>query len=211
MHAVSRGTIIAEVRGQFLETLGKPQGGKVRESFQVATEGARWEPHPLRGYCSTPSPEGLAQAITIFLGMSWHLLFFFFIGGFIGSETALRHTVDHPFILGSPLLTMSVDVAWFELLTYGVSCNQDTSFVLSTLAFTWFSIKFVFYPQTIFTEKKKKERERERERKDANICITEEDQIEEPSYSWLGHLHRTWSYFQIRSLPAIARSPPTVL
>lgn len=89
--------------------------------------------------------------------------------------------VDHPFILGSPLLTMSVDVAWFELLTYGVSCNQDTSFVPSTLAFTWFSVKFVFYPQTIFTEKKRKGKERER--KDANICITEEDQTEEPSYS----------------------------
>lgn len=58
--------------------------------------------------------------------------------------------------------------------------------------------------------RKKKEREREREKRCQYL------------YNWrrsnwraivlmTRHLHRTWSYFQIRSLLAIARSPPTVL
>lgn len=61
---------------------------------------------------------GWSGAIIIFFGMSWHLLFFFVIGGFLSTKSVLGHTIACPSILSSPLLPMSVGVIWFYSLTY---------------------------------------------------------------------------------------------
>lgn len=206
MYTVSTGTIIAEVSGQFLEILGKPQGSRPKRILS----GRNWR-SMLR---AAPTERPLLNPVTGGSGASNHyfprnvlafVIFLFYWWLHRHWDGFTMHGWP-PLYSGFPI---SNNVSWWHLvLVADLWSTMQPGHQLFTVYLSFYmALHSVCLLSTNHIYRKKGRRRERKRHQSLYNCRSNWRTI---IFMTL-HLHRTWSYFQVRSFPAVARSPPMLL